>query len=122
MSRNCFALLSVVLLLLAAPARQALAQNQHEMTQGAAKDFEKADAELNRDYKKAMDTLDDEGKTKLTKAQRAWLAFRDAQATLESDEMRGGSAEPMLYYAAQAKLTRDRIATLRAFCEEKKRE
>lgn len=100
-------------LLAAVPCQRIFAQNQHEMTQSATKDFEKADAELNRVYKKLLDSLDEDGKAKLVKAQRAWIAYRDAESEFAADEARGGSMAPMLLYGAQAKMTRQRVAALR---------
>ena len=75
-----FPILALFVLLVAFPGHRLAAQNQNEMTQSAAKEFERADAELNAVYKKALAGLDETGKEKLTKAQRAWVAFRDAQA------------------------------------------
>lgn len=40
---------------------------------------EKWDAEMNAVYKRLMTVLDPERRTALQKAQRAWLAFRDAE-------------------------------------------
>jgi len=42
---------------------------------------------------------DAESKEKLKQIQRAWLAFRDAEAAFAADEARGGSMEPTLRYA-----------------------
>ena len=102
-------LLSAILL----TAASALAQSQHEMNQQAEADFNKADAELNRAYKKLLNGLDAESQKKLKAAQRAWLAFRDAQAEFAADaEARGGSMQPMIYFGARAELTRERTKQL----------
>ena len=58
----------------------ASAQSQHEMNAGAAADFAKADKELNEVYAKVLGVLDDGSKEKLKKSQRAWVAYRDAEA------------------------------------------
>jgi uncharacterized protein YecT (DUF1311 family) len=93
----------------------AVAQPQHEMNRQAESDYEKADAELNRAYGKMLKDLDAEGQKKLKAAQRAWIAFRDAQAEFEADsEARGGSMYTMIYYGGLARLTRDRIKQLRS--------
>ena len=101
-----------------ATAGSAVAQSQHEMNRQAEADFEKADAELNRVYKKTLSDLDAEGQKKLKAAQRAWIAFRDAEAEFDADsEARGGSMYTMIYYSSLARLTRDRIKQLRAISQ-----
>ncbi len=91
------------------------AQNQHEMNQQAAADSEKADVELNKVYKQVLAAEMDEEAVKLLKAaQKAWIAFRDAEAKHAEDEARGGSMAPLLYYSALARVTRDRTKQLAA--------
>ena len=83
------------------------------MNQQAAADFRAADVRLNRIYQKVLAaSSDDEARTKLIKAQRAWIVYRDAQAEFEADEARGGSMEPMLRWGTMAALTRERIKAL----------
>jgi uncharacterized protein YecT (DUF1311 family) len=105
----CFAILMVV-----AGVLTASAQSQSEMTQEAAGNAEKADAELNKVYKKLMASLDSEGIKLLKEAQRAWIQYRDAEAKRAGDEARGGSMSPMLFYAAVAELTKERIKRLKS--------
>ena len=62
--------------------------------------------------------LDDIGKQKLRAAQRAWVAFRDAQAEFEADDMRDGSAAPLLHSGSRARNTRDRTAALKEHLKE----
>jgi len=83
------------------------------MDNDAAKRFAKADAELNVIYKKLLASLDDVAKEKLRVAQRAWVAFRDAEAVFEADESRGGTIEPLLVLTTKADLTEERINVLR---------
>jgi uncharacterized protein YecT (DUF1311 family) len=108
-------------------------QAQQEMNYCAARDFERADAELNNVYRTAIerareadgeyagladgaggpsDGLPGEEAT-LREAQRAWVSFRDAHCRLESFEARGGSMQPMLDAGCRATLTRARTAELR---------
>jgi lysozyme inhibitor LprI len=62
-----------------------------EMNRQAAKDFEKADTDLNSTYAALMAKLPDaESKLKLKESQRAWIAFRDAEAAFAADQFRGG--------------------------------
>jgi uncharacterized protein YecT (DUF1311 family) len=104
-------------------------QTQTEMNHCAAVDFERADAELNTEYRRsiaAAQAADREGasyriegdtrpgeEATLREAQRAWVAFRDANCRLEGYEARGGTMEPMLYSGCLATLTRARTAELR---------
>jgi uncharacterized protein YecT (DUF1311 family) len=106
-------LLLVPLLFLPASLHGA-AQSQQEMNAQARKDFEKADAELNEVYRSVIAGLPDEiAVDLLRKAQRAWVAFRDADALSHSDEMRDGSAAPLLLYGQKTRLTKDRVKYLR---------
>ena len=102
-------------LLLSLPA---YAQSQQEMNSQARKELKKADAELNRVYKEVIALLPDEKAVELMrKSQRAWLTFRDADATSHADAMRGGSAAPLLFYGQQAQLTRSRIKQLQRYLD-----
>lgn len=98
-------------------------QAQMEMNACAALDFERADAELNAAYRAAIAHARAESyrvagderpgdEATLREAQRAWVAFRDAQCRLEGYEARGGSMEPMLFEGCRARLTRERIRQL----------
>jgi len=101
--------------LVALPTRDANAQSQAEMNRQAAKDFEKADAQLNSTYAALMAKLPDaESQGKLKESQRAWIAFRDAEAAFAADEFRGGSMAPTLRYATMTELTQQRIKQLKA--------
>lgn len=127
-------LAAVVLLLSVLPVTSlaqetdcAAAQTQAEMNACAYQDWEAADAVLNalwpqaRAVTKAQDAdLPEELKgadQALLDAQRAWIAFRDAQCASEGFAMRGGSAEPLLIYGCMASLTEDRVEDLRAVIE-----
>ena len=93
-------------------------QTQAEMNQQAAADFEKADAQLNKVYKQVQAGLDAEGLAKLKVAQRAWLAFRDAEADFQADaEARGGTMAPCIYNGVRQQLTETRIADLKALLQ-----
>lgn len=89
------------------------AQNQNEMNQQAARDFEKADIALNKVYNQLAMKLDRESKTKLKSAQRAWIQFRDAEAQFEADlDARGGSLAPLIYNGRRAEFTKIRMKEL----------
>ncbi len=89
------------------------AQSQSEMNQKEYAIYEKADAALNKIYLQVLSKLDDEGKAKLKVAQRAWVVFRDAQAELDADIMRGGSAAPLLRAGSLTGTTRHRTDELK---------
>ncbi len=96
----------------------AVAQTQAEMNESAAKEAAAADQELNAVYKKVLASQDEEGTALLRKSQRAWLAYRDAEAAFSADLFRGGSLAPMQYSETLATLTRERTAQLKAYLEE----
>jgi uncharacterized protein YecT (DUF1311 family) len=91
------------------------AQTQAEMNAQARKDFERADAELNKIYQSLLAKLaETEAKNKLRESQRAWIAFRDAEAVFFADQFRGGSAAPVLRWGSLTQTTEQRIKQLKA--------
>ena len=102
--------------------------SQPEMNACAALEFERADAELNRVWREAVEQArrDDAridrdydrrptSEAKLREAQRAWIVFRDAHCTVVGyQEARGGSMEPMTYDGCRTTVTQERIAQLRS--------
>lgn len=99
-------------MIVAGMAGVAFGQSQPELTAKAEAEFEKADGELNALYKKKLGEEDEEGRKKLIASERAWVAYRDAEASYEADAKRGGSMEPMIYNEACARLTRERMKEL----------
>ena len=87
-----------------------------------ASDFKGADQALNQTFKQIQKRLtdDSDGKARLVKAQRAWIAFRNAECTFQSSGDDGGSAAPMVTAACQAELTKNRSTQLKAYlnCQE----
>jgi uncharacterized protein YecT (DUF1311 family) len=103
---------------LASLAPNAFSQTQIELNRQAAAEFEKADAQLNDLYKRALASaaaVDKERKQKLIKAQRAWLLYRDAEAEFEADEVRGGTGYSMEYNGARTNLTEERVKRLKQY-------
>ena len=99
-------------LMVAAPV--ALAQTQQEMNAEAAESFKKADKELNEVYAKVLANLDDQAKENLKKSQRAWVAWRDAEAAFRADaEARGGSMWPLIHEGIRSRLTKERVKGLK---------
>jgi len=106
MKQYVISLALLIAALVAFPTSHTNAQSQVEMNRQAAKDFHKADAELNSTYAALMAKLPDaESKRKLKKSQRAWIAFRDAEAVFAADQLRGGSMAPTIRYETMAELT-----------------
>ena len=60
------------------------AQSTPELKQDAYAEFQKSDKAMNAAYQKLMSVLTDDGKKKLRLSQRAWVAFRDAEADFDS--------------------------------------
>jgi uncharacterized protein YecT (DUF1311 family) len=98
------------------PVAQMHAQTQAAMNAEAWADFKKADAELNSAYAALMAKVPDAGsKQKLKESQRAWVAFRDAEAAFAAG---GGTMAPTLRYATMTELTGQRIKQLKTHLEE----
>jgi uncharacterized protein YecT (DUF1311 family) len=87
------------------------AQTQSEMNQCAIDEFRKADAELNGIYQQLL--LKTDRQEKLKAAQRAWIAFREADCEYEASESEGGTMEPLLRYSCYGKATKTRLNQLR---------
>ena len=102
--------IAALLLLLSASL---FAQSQQEMNFQAERDAAKADKALNVVYKKLLASVDEEGAKLLKDSQRAWIAFRDAEAKFAADEARGGSMATMLYSGTLARLTEERVKQLK---------
>src|SRR5437879_6284198 len=98
---------------------KALGQNQQEMNRQSLAAFEKSDAVLNRIYSKVLRSIDSESRPALRKAQQTWIAFRDAEASLEGDFVaRGGSMRPMIVHGRAKELTDNRIKELQRIAKE----
>jgi uncharacterized protein YecT (DUF1311 family) len=108
-------------LLLAVGASQA--QTQLDLNRSACAELDAADAELNRVYREIRERY--RGETlfldKLKTAQRAWIAFRDAELAAiypaEAKQIEYGSIYPMCECTASAGLTRQRTAQLRGWLD-----
>lgn len=98
------------------------ASTQLALTECSAQVYQSADDELNEAYQGLVRKLEASPATleKLRDAQRAWISFRDAECTLESSGVEGGSAQPMVRNGCLATLTKQRTERLRehAHCEE----
>ncbi len=96
-------------------------QNQMEMNFCAKQDWQAQDARLNVEYKRAMTrakafdadgSSDDSAVAALKTAQRAWIPFRDGNCAAEAFAMKGGTAEPLMYFGCMAAMTATRADEL----------
>jgi len=100
----------------------ASASNQGTLNECTAKQYKQADAQLNTLYQQINGQLKDnpQGKKRLLTAQRAWLAFRDAECTFAASGVEGGSVYPMIHNQCLADLTQKRVETFKGYldCQE----
>ncbi len=106
------------LLAAAALVLPARAQTQSEMNAEAAAELQKANAALNAVYKKMRALQDEAGGARLKAAQKAWIAFRDAQAAFEAAHSEGGSIYPLELANAKTRLTETRTEELEALMDD----
>ena len=95
------------------------ASTQAAMTECADKSLIASDAELNTLYKKIQARLKDDQETSklLVAAQRAWVAFRDAECTFSSSGVAQGSIYPMTLLQCRDGLTGQRIKDFQKYLE-----
>jgi len=81
----------------------------------AGEAFARADKELNQVYQQLLPQLDEEAQKKLRASQRAWLAFRKANASLVYAIEGDGSAGRMVAWNQGEQATVARIKELRSW-------
>jgi uncharacterized protein YecT (DUF1311 family) len=107
------------------------AMAQIELNACAYKEYERADAAMNAQWKvtaarmKEIDADFDRSQDDrpgyfdtLLAGQRAWLTYRDKQCASEGYTMRGGSAEAMVISGCKTQLTEARTKQLKDLIEE----
>jgi uncharacterized protein YecT (DUF1311 family) len=90
------------------------------------RELDRADAELNKVYKDALAAAREQYRTAhddyekmpdseamLRKAQRAWVAFRDANCDYQYQIYYGGSLAGLSYLACKSEMTKARVKELR---------
>ncbi len=92
------------------PCNNAL--TQIEMNLCAKQQSEKADKDINRRYRLIMQKLGEKEKALLKTAQRAWIAYRDANCKADFSLYEGGSIAPLIQFSCLEKMTTERIAEL----------
>ncbi|KVM03612.1 hypothetical protein WJ56_10895 [Burkholderia ubonensis] len=105
-----------------AQANCANAADQASMSACAERAYRKSDAELNRAYEAvtARVRANRPLAEKLVSAQRAWVAYRDAECGFSSAGAEGGSVHPMVVSMCLDDLTKARTESLQGYlsCEE----
>ena len=100
----------------------ATAQTQADMNEQVAASYKAADAAMNAQWPRTYAAMkrrdatarDGFGYAAATLAsQRAWLAYRDKQCTIEGGEFAGGSLQPMARLQCLARLTKERTTQLK---------
>lgn len=98
---------------------------QSEMNHCASEDARAADAELNHVYQDLLSKTkgDTNAAKKLRDAQRAWIAFRDAELLAlypaEDKQREYGSIYPMCYAKMVTAMTKERTAQLLRMLQDK---
>ncbi len=103
-------------------------QTQADMTICASRDYDAADKALNTEYQSvrkilaerdssASDDADKGAAKALLAAQRAWIAYRDANCEAVGYQARGGTLEPMLVASCLADMSRKRAEELKSLAE-----
>lgn len=93
-------------------------QTQAEANVCTRREYQKADAELNKVYRQLMAGLAGfEGKDQqqLRRAQALWIKYRDANCESESSIYLGGSIRPAVYNSCLASVTQERTRRLVEF-------
>jgi uncharacterized protein YecT (DUF1311 family) len=75
------------------------------MTQCAANSLKASDAKLNQTYRALLAKVSKDGKTRLQKAQRAWISWRDAQCDFNTSGSRDGTIHEMVQTSCVDDLT-----------------
>ena len=99
---------------LAGAPREAAAQSQIQVNADAQADFNRANGALTVVFNHVAQKLPFLTRKKLEAAEKAWAAYRDAQASFSASiEAEGGSLYPTAFNDARTDLTRQRIKLLK---------
>ncbi len=97
----------------ASPETQPKKQLDADPAEIADREFSDADKQLNVAYKRAMDSLSQEGKTRLRMEQRSWIGRRDKSCAQDPDAGIGpNSVGALEAIGCATKFTQDRTAEL----------
>ncbi len=70
--------------------------------------YKRAEAGMTAAYHSLLTKLGARGRAKLQRAQQAWRTFRDAEAALQANTVRGGTLAPLLRTSVLADMTESR--------------
>ena len=122
MLKPAIAAAAILFAALPAAAQDCPDESQAGLNQCADEAYKKADTALNATYKEVMARLKDSEDTakSLVAAQRAWIAYRDAECDFIASGVEGGSALPMIVLQCREQETTRRTDELKALlnCEE----
>ena len=92
-------------------------QTQPGLDRCADASYKKADAALNGAYKEIVRRLKDDAATTklLVTAQKAWIAYRDAECAFSSSANAGGSIYPLVLSVCLEEVTKERTKELGVF-------
>lgn len=98
------------------------AKDQRSLDECAGQQFAAADKQLNDDFREIQKRLGEgaDSRKKFIEAQRAWIAFRDAECAFQTSGVAEGSLYPMALAQCKTSLTTDRVKQFKAYlaCEE----
>lgn len=81
------------------------------MRECSGAELKRQDNRLNRNYKKAMNSLEQEQKDKLRDAQRKWVAYRDANCAMYYG-LTGGTIDQLNGVGCEVDMTKQRAGEL----------
>ena len=87
--------------------------SQAEASGCAHREFQAADAELNKVYGRLAGILDAGEKALLKEAELAWIKYRDSNCAFESSQYAGGTMRPMIESFCLTRVTRACTAELK---------
>jgi uncharacterized protein YecT (DUF1311 family) len=116
--KRVFLICAAAAMFAASPAQAAGANcdnavTQFDLDECTGKDYQAADAELNRVYTRLMSQYDEQNRALLRQAERDWIKYRDSTCEHETAESAGGTMHPMLVNGCLAEKTRSRTQELR---------
>ena len=87
--------------------------SQAEASGCAHREYQAADAELNKAYNRLAGILDAEDKGLLKASELAWIKYRDSTCEFESSQYKGGTMRPMIESFCLTRVTKARTAELK---------
>jgi uncharacterized protein YecT (DUF1311 family) len=87
--------------------------SQAEASGCARREYEAADAELNKAYNRLAGVLNADEKALLKESELAWIKYRDSNCVFESSQYAGGTMRPMIESFCLARVTKARTAELK---------